>query len=140
MLSDAINPAGPRSHGDKGGVAVATPESEAVTRVLEAGSGSAASLEDDLAGVVQDTANLGVLLDIEMKLTVELGRTSMKVREVMNLSPGSVVELGKPPSDPVDVMVNGVLLARGEVVVVDEHFAVRVTKLISRSDRIKKLV
>jgi flagellar motor switch protein FliN/FliY len=63
----------------------------------------------------------------------------MKIRDIMNLSPGAVVELGKAPNEPVDIMVNGVLLARGEVVVVDEQFAVRITKLLSRSERIKRL-
>jgi flagellar motor switch protein FliN/FliY len=140
MLSDAKNPAGSATKEPQGGVATASPETDRVVGAVEASGESIASIEEDLGSAVPDAANLGVLLDIEMKLTVELGRTTMKVREVMNLCPGSVVELGKPPSDPVDIMVNGVLLARGEVVVIDEHFAVRITKLISRSERIKKLV
>jgi len=95
--------------------------------------------EEDLAAIAPEIRNIGVLLDIDMKLTVELGRARMKIRDIMNLSPGAVVELGKAPNEPVDIMVNGVLLARGEVVVVDEQFAVRITKLLSRSERIKKL-
>lgn len=92
-------------------------------------------LEEDLAGAV----NLGVLMDIDMKVTVELGRTRMQVREILDLAPGSVVELGKPPSEPVDLLVNGVLTARGEVVVVDDHFALRITKLLRRGEQIQKL-
>lgn len=92
-------------------------------------------LEEDLG----EAANLGVLLDIDMKVTVELGRTRMSVREILDLAPGSVVELGKPPSEPVDLLVNGVLTARGEVVVVDDHFAIRITKLLRRGEQIKGL-
>ncbi|MBU0742399.1 flagellar motor switch protein FliN [bacterium] len=98
------------------------------------------SLEDDLAAAAPDVQNIGVLLDIDMKVTVELGRAKLKIRDIMNLSPGSVVELGKSPAEPVDILVNGVLLARGEVVVVDEHFAVRINKLLSRGERIRKLI
>jgi len=92
-------------------------------------------LEEDLG----EAANLGVLLDIDMKVTVELGRTRMSVREILDLAPGSVVELSKPPSEPVDLLVNGVLTARGEVVVVDDHFAIRITKLLRRGEQIKGL-
>jgi flagellar motor switch protein FliN len=72
-------------------------------------------------------------------VTVELGRTRMKVRDILDLAPGAVVELSKPPSEPVDLMVNGVLTAHGEVVVVDDHFAVRITKLLRRGENIQKL-
>ncbi len=98
------------------------------------------ALEDDLAAAAPGVKNIGVLLDIDMKVTVELGRTQMKIRDIMNLSPGSVVELGRSPAEPVDILVNGVLLARGEVVVVDEQFSVRINKLLSRGDRIRKLI
>ncbi len=94
-------------------------------------------LNDDLG---PDAQNIGVLLDIDMKVTVELGRTRMKVRDILDLAPGAVVELSKPPSEPVDLMVNGVLTAHGEVVVVDDHFAVRITKLLRRGENIQKLV
>jgi flagellar motor switch protein FliN len=93
-------------------------------------------LQDDLGS---DAQNIGVLLDIDMKVTVELGRTRMKVRDILDLAPGAVVELSKPPSEPVDLMVNGVLTAHGEVVVVDDHFAVRITKLLRRGENIQKL-
>ncbi len=98
------------------------------------------ALEDDLAAAVPGVQNIGVLLDIDMKVTVELGRTQMKIRDIMNLSPGSVVELGRSPAEPVDILVNGVLLARGEVVVVEEQFSVRINKLLSRGERIRKLI
>ncbi len=97
-------------------------------------------LHEDLENIGSGAENLGVLLDIDMKVNVELGRTRMKVREILDLAPGTVVELGKSPSEPVDLMVNGVLTARGEVVVVDDHFAIRITKLLRRGEHIQKLV
>ena len=89
---------------------------------------------------VADSANLDLLMDVDMKLTVELGRARLKFRDVLNLSAGSVVELAKLTSEPVDIMVNGALLASGEVVVVDDHFAVRITKLLNRVERLKRVV
>lgn len=87
-----------------------------------------------------DQANLDLLMDVDMKLTVELGRARLKFRDVLNLSAGSVVELAKLTSEPVDIMVNGALLASGEVVVVDDHFAVRITKLLNRVERLKRVL
>ena len=87
-----------------------------------------------------DSANLELLMDVDMKLTVELGRARVKFRDVLNLTTGSVVELLKLTSEPVDIMVNGALLATGEVVVVDDHFAVRITKLINRVERLKRVL
>jgi len=87
-----------------------------------------------------DSANLDLLMDVDMKLTVELGRSRLKFRDVLNLTAGSVVELAKLTSEPVDIMVNGALLASGEVVVVDDHFAVRITKLLNRVERLKRVL
>ena len=98
------------------------------------------SLLKDLAGDVSDSANLDMLLDVEMKISVELGRSQVKFRDVLNLANGSVVELGRQTSEPVDILVNGALLASGEVVVIDDHFAVRITKLLSRVERLKKVI
>ena len=98
------------------------------------------SLLDDLGGAVGDAANLDMLLDVNLKVTVELGRTKLKFRDVLNLANGSVIELARQTSEPVDIMVNGALLATGEVVVVDDHFAVRITKLLSRVERLKRVL
>lgn len=87
-----------------------------------------------------ENANLDLLMDVDMTLTVELGRSRLKFRDVLNLSTGSVVELSKLTSEPVDIMVNGALLASGEVVVVDDHFAVRITKLLNRIERLKRVL
>jgi flagellar motor switch protein FliN/FliY len=74
---------------------------------------------------------LELLRDVEMELTVELGRTRMTVRELLSLAPGAVVELDRAAGSPADLLVNGRLIARGEVVVVDEDFAVRITEILS---------
>ncbi len=87
-----------------------------------------------------DGANLDLLLDVNLKVTVELGRSHLKFRDVLNLTNGSVVELARQTSEPVDIMVNGALLATGEVVVVDDHFAVRITKLLNRVERLKRVL
>ena len=99
----------------------------------------ATALEQELSGALPDARNLDLLLDVNLKVTVELGRSRLKIRDVLNLAAGSIVELGKPASEPVDILVNGALLASGEVVVVDGNFAVRITKLLSRAERLKKL-
>lgn len=98
------------------------------------------TLARDLAEDVLDTGNLDLLLDVGLKITVELGRAHLKFRDVLNLSPGSVVELQRQTSEPVDILVNGALLASGEVVVMDDHFAVRITKLLNRVDRLKRVL
>lgn len=95
-----------------------------------------ADLGEDLVGA----ANLDLLLDVNLQISVELGRARLKFRDVLNLSSGSVVELGRQTSEPVDIMVNGALLASGEVVVIDDHFAVRITKLLNRVERLKRVL
>lgn len=86
-----------------------------------------------------ETKNLDMLLDIPLQVTVELGRTKRSVKEILELSAGSIIELDKLAGEPVDILVNNRLVAKGEVVVIDENFGVRVTDIISKSDRIKKL-
>ncbi|MCD6290982.1 MAG: flagellar motor switch protein FliN [Anaerolineae bacterium] len=83
--------------------------------------------------------NLDLLLDVPLRVTVELGRTEMPIREVLGLTPGSVVELSKIAGEPVDILVNGKLIARGEVVVIDDMFGVRVTDIIPPSARVRSL-
>ncbi|WP_108669682.1 flagellar motor switch phosphatase FliY [Peribacillus acanthi] len=83
--------------------------------------------------------NLDMLLDIPLQVTVELGRTKRSVKEILELSSGSIIELDKLAGEPVDILVNDRLIAKGEVVVIDENFGVRVTDIISQSDRLKKL-
>jgi flagellar motor switch protein FliN/FliY len=74
---------------------------------------------------------LDLLRDVEMEVTVEIGRTRMTVRELLALTPGTVVELDRAAGSPADLLVNGTLLARGEIVVVDEDFGIRITEIVS---------
>ncbi|WP_078380887.1 flagellar motor switch phosphatase FliY [Sutcliffiella halmapala] len=83
--------------------------------------------------------NLNMLLDIPLQVTVELGRTKRSVKDILELSSGSIIELDKLAGEPVDILVNNKLIAQGEVVVIDESFGVRVTDIVSQTDRIKKL-
>lgn len=83
--------------------------------------------------------NLNLIMDIPLKVTVELGRTKMPVSELLNLTQGSVIELAKLAGEPMEVLVNDKLIARGEAVVVNEKFGVRLTDIISPSERIEQL-
>ncbi|UOQ47867.1 flagellar motor switch phosphatase FliY [Gracilibacillus caseinilyticus] len=83
--------------------------------------------------------NLDLLMDIPLQVTVELGRTKRTVKEILELSSGSIVELDKLAGEPVDILVNQKLIAKGEVVVIDENFGVRVTDIVSKKDRLKQL-
>lgn len=86
-----------------------------------------------------EKANIDLLMDVKLPVAVELGRTNVQVKEILDFSPGSIVELGRMASEPVDILVNGVLVARGEVVVIEEHFGVRLISLISPKERIRSL-
>ncbi len=85
------------------------------------------------------TGNINLLLDVPMTLTVELGRTRQLVKDILGLGEGSIIELDKLAGEPVDLLVNGKLIARGEVVVIDENFGVRVTDIVSPAERIAKI-
>ncbi len=86
-----------------------------------------------------EAKNLNMLLDIQLQVTVELGRTKRSIKDILELSQGSIIELDKLAGEPVDILVNSKLVAKGEVVVIDENFGVRVTEIISQADRIKNL-
>jgi len=83
--------------------------------------------------------NLSLILDIPLKVTVELGRTKMPVSDLLNLTQGSVIELSKLAGEPMEVYVNDKLIARGEAVVVNEKFGVRLTDIISPAERVEQL-
>jgi flagellar motor switch protein FliN/FliY len=84
-------------------------------------------------------ANLDVILDIPVTLSMEIGRTQVSIQELLQLAKGSVVELDRMVGEPLDVLVNGTLVARGEVVVVNDKFGVRLNDVISPADRVQKL-
>lgn len=87
----------------------------------------------------QKDRNLQLILDIPLRVTVELGRTKMPVNELLNLGQGSVIELNKLAGEPMEVFVNDKLIARGEAVVVNEKFGVRLTDIISTKERVEQL-
>ncbi len=94
----------------------------------------------ETANISQSEArNLNMLLDIPLQLSVELGRTKRSVKEILELSSGSIIELDKLAGEPVDILVNNRLIAKGEVVVIDENFGVRITDISSQADRLNNL-
>ncbi|MGX0888861.1 flagellar motor switch protein FliN/FliY [Pseudomonas sp. ADAK2 TE3594] len=89
--------------------------------------------------VTLDGPNLDVILDIPVSISMEVGSTDINIRNLLQLNQGSVIELDRLAGEPLDVLVNGTLIAHGEVVVVNEKFGIRLTDVISPSERIKKL-
>jgi flagellar motor switch protein FliN/FliY len=96
-------------------------------------------LEDDSATVTDEDANIEVILDIPVTIAMEIGRTMISIRNLLQLNQGSVVELDRLAGEPMDVMVNGTLIAHGEVVVVNDKFGIRLTDVVSAAERLKKL-
>lgn len=86
-----------------------------------------------------DDINLDVILDIPVTISMEIGNTKINIRNLLQLNQGSVVELDRMAGEPLDVVVNGTLIAHGEVVVVNEKFGIRLTDIISPAERVKKL-
>lgn len=95
-------------------------------------------VQEEKVGSVYDQS-LDIVLDVPLQVTVELGRTNKLVKDVLALSPGSVIELDKLAGEPVDILVNQKYIAKGEVVVIDENFGIRITDIIKPADRIPKL-
>ena len=81
-------------------------------------------------GVVPGQENIGLIMDVPLNVTVELGRTTKSISEILDFAPGTIIELERIAGEPIDVMVNGKLVAKGEVVVIEESFGVRVTEII----------
>ncbi len=103
------------------------------------GQGRVASTRSSGYGIDDDTNSLEILMDIPLEISVELGRVKMLVRDVIELGSGSIVEIEKAAGEPVDVMVNSRLVARGEVVVIEDNFGVRITEILSPQERLAKL-
>ena len=92
--------------------------------------------EDNFAG---SEVNLDIILDVPVTIAMEIGRTKISIRNLLKLNQGSVIELDRMAGEPMDVLVNGTLIAHGEVVVVNEKFGIRLTDVISPTERIAKL-
>lgn len=98
-----------------------------------------AALEAQATGPSIQEANMETVLEIPVTLSMEVGRTSISIRNLLNLNQGSVVELDRVAGEPLDVLVNGTLIAHGEVVIVNEKYAIRLTDVVSTAERIRKL-
>ena len=116
------------------------------TEVLEStvpDDGQRPELDEFDEGAVNDhlggETSLEMILDIPVVVSVEIGRTAMSISNLLKLNQGSVIELDQLAGEPMDVLVNGTLIAHGEVVVVNEKFGIRLTDVISASERVKKL-
>lgn len=101
---------------------------------------SQGSFDDSLSrNLAEAPANVQMLLDINLNVTIELGRTRLSIRRILELGPGSIIELDRLAGEPVDLLVNDKVVAKGEVVVVDEYFGIRILSLVSPEERIKQL-
>ena len=110
---------------------------EDMQEVMNLDLNSLGEAQNDPAGA--EAANLDFILDIPMEVAVELGRAKMLISELLQLGQGSVIELSKLAGEPLEVLVNHKLIARGEVVVVNEKFGVRLTDIISPTERVRRL-
>ncbi|RTQ95216.1 flagellar motor switch phosphatase FliY [Lysinibacillus telephonicus] len=118
--------------------AYAMPQYQAPVQPVNVQQAQFATFEN--ANISKDEArNLNMLLDIPLQVTVELGRTKHSVKEILQLASGSIIELDKLAGEPVDILVNSRLIAKGEVVVIDENFGVRITDILSQADRLNNL-
>ncbi|WP_062262687.1 flagellar motor switch protein FliN [Endozoicomonas arenosclerae] len=109
---------------------------DSATIIEEAVSGSVESDDEDS---LEKSPDLGLILDIPVTLSLELGSTQISIADLLRLNKGSVVELEKEASEPLDVKVNGTLIAYAEVVVINDRYGIRLTDVVSESERIKKL-
>lgn len=127
---------------------VSAKEFNAAARNLEQGVSDTSPADTSSASVFQELTSpqkvavhndIDMIMDIPVQLTVQLGRTKIAIKNLLQLAQGSVVELDGPAGEPMDVLVNGYLIAQGEVVVVNEKFGIRLTDIITPSERIRKL-
>ncbi|NAZ84217.1 flagellar motor switch protein FliN [Kineococcus sp. R8] len=120
--------------GPQGAVAVVSSDGEVLALIGISVSGEAPAAAPQPTATATSAGprrTMDLLRDVQMDVTVELGRTSMTVQDLLSLQPGSVVELDRAAGSPADILVNGQLIARGEVVVVDEDYAIRVTEIVT---------
>ncbi len=141
-MSDQASPLGDMEVGDIGAALAAAGSQAGMPGGASQGDGSGGGSTPSSApgkGAAPQMQSLDFILDIPLKVTVELGRAKMPVREILQLAQGSVVELSKFAGEPLEVLVNDKLIARGEVVVVNEKFGIRLTDIISPVERIEQL-
>lgn len=118
-----------------------TPEDEETVDDFEAAAFQEFNnqFDDKKSSASSDEVNLDVILDVPVTISMEIGRTQINIRNLLQLNQGSVVELERFAGEPLDVLVNGTLIAHGEVVVINDKFGIRLTDVISPSERVKRL-
>lgn len=112
-------------------------EGKPVATPRNAGADVFQPLSANAGGV--NARDLEMIMDIPVKLSVELGRTRLTIKQLLELAQGSVVELDGLPGEPMDILINGYLIAQGEVVVVEDKFGIRITEIITPSERLQRL-
>lgn len=127
MLDDA-----PADEGADSGAAEPAPQQPAASPQAHSPAAKAAMAEFS-------KENIEVLLDVPLQIVVELGRTQMPIQKILELGPGSIVELNRMSGEPINILVNGKLVAKGEVVVVDENFGIKIKNIISPMERLTQL-
>lgn len=142
-MSEEIDSQGDDAMDDWGAALAEQAQSEQTAKAKPASKVQAAefdALESDNMPVLGDEErNLDMILDIPVTIAMEIGRTKISIRNLLQLNQGSVVELDRLAGEPMDVLVNGTLVAHGEVVVVNEKFGIRLTDVVSPAERVKKL-
>jgi len=117
-----------KSNDPNGKITIEEPKNETAETTQAVGDIKKVGFPSFKTTVKEKTDNsLDLLFDIQMKVVVELGRTVLKIKDILELGPGSIIELDKLSGEPVDILVNGSLVAKGEVVVIDENFAIRIS-------------
>src|SRR4051812_38399979 len=141
MADSAAAPLGDINLGDIGAAlaAASAPGGAAESGMGSGGGGSQAGSLSGGRAAGPSVQSLDFILDIPLKITAELGRSKMAIRDILQLAQGSVIELSKFAGEPLEVLVNDKLIARGEVVVVNEKFGIRLTDIISPVERIEQL-
>jgi len=114
-------------------------EAGANAKASSAFPGATAAPVESFLPTTTEVADLDAILDIPVTLSVEIGKTRLTIRNLLQLNQGSVVELDRLAGEPLDVLINGTLVAHGEVVVVNEKFGIRLTDVVSAQERVKKL-
>ncbi len=114
-------------------------ETGAETALAETGDEVSGDVVDAEGAGEDDEVNVDLIMDLPLEVVVEMGRTKMLINDLLQIGQGSVIELNKQVGEPLDVLVNGKLVARGEVVVVKDKFGVRITEVLSTIERIKQL-
>ena len=114
-------------------------DKQTVKNAANAEFGTIANVDQPPPNADNQQRNLEMLFDVPVSVSAELGRSVIKIKDLLNLSPGYVVELERLAGESIDLLVNGVLIGKGDVVVVNENFGLRITEIVCTEERIKKL-